>query len=100
MPIPNRDRQENVPQMRGPACPDVSIVIPVFGSQDCLNPLVNSITRTLQAAGYRHEIILVNDASTDGSWNIISSLAARYRSVVGVDLRRNFGQDNAILAGI
>jgi undecaprenyl-phosphate 4-deoxy-4-formamido-L-arabinose transferase len=103
MPVTDRDRKEAVsrtPAAIRAANPHVSIVVPVYGSQDCLDPLVSAITQAMQSLGYRHEIILVNDASKDGSWDVICALSDRYRTVVGVDLRRNFGQDNAILSGL
>jgi undecaprenyl-phosphate 4-deoxy-4-formamido-L-arabinose transferase len=46
------------------------------------------------------EIILVNDGSADRSWEVISDLARKYPEVVGMNLMRNYGQHNALLAGI
>jgi dolichol-phosphate mannosyltransferase len=46
------------------------------------------------------EIILVNDASPENDWEIITSLAAQHKNVVGIDLSRNFGQHYAISAGL
>jgi undecaprenyl-phosphate 4-deoxy-4-formamido-L-arabinose transferase len=82
------------------ALPEVSIVIPVFRSEECLETLVCAIDEALTAAGLRFEVILVNDDSPDGSWRVIERLCLAHASVVGVDLRRNFGQDNAILVGL
>ena len=48
----------------------------------------------------RFELILVNDASPDGSWQVIRELVARYPFVKGVCLARNFGQHNATMAGL
>jgi glycosyltransferase involved in cell wall biosynthesis len=78
----------------------LSIVVPVFRSEDCLEKLVIEIVRALASTGWSYEIIFVNDFSPDNSWHQIESLCAQYPCVVGVDLRRNFGQDNAILTGI
>jgi undecaprenyl-phosphate 4-deoxy-4-formamido-L-arabinose transferase len=79
----------------------LSIVVPVYGSQDCLEALVSAIAEALVPGGWDYEVILVNDGSTDRSWEVIASLCRAYpQQVVGVDLRRNFGQDNAILTGI
>jgi len=49
---------------------------------------------------WNYEILLINDYSPDGSWEVIQALCRDYPCVVGVDLRRNFGQDNAILTGL
>jgi undecaprenyl-phosphate 4-deoxy-4-formamido-L-arabinose transferase len=51
-------------------------------------------------AGRPHEIILVNDGSRDGSWETIRRLAAADPTIRGFDLMRNYGQHNALLAGI
>ena len=79
---------------------DLSIVVPVFRSEDCLNELVSELMAELRRTNWTYEIILVNDFSPDSSWQQIESLCKKNPSVVGVDLRRNFGQDNAILTGI
>ena len=82
------------------ARPWVSIVIPVFKSERCLEALASAIEESLGQAGYSYELVLVNDCSPDGSWRVIESLCDRSHNVIGVDLRRNFGQDNAILTGL
>jgi glycosyltransferase involved in cell wall biosynthesis len=79
---------------------DLSIVIPVYRSEDCLEPLVAAIAEALTPTGRDYEVVLVNDFSPDNSWAVIESICARNRNVIGVDLRRNFGQDNAIMTGL
>ena len=79
---------------------DLSIVIPVYRSEDCLEPLVAAIAEALTTTGRDYEVVLVNDFSPDNSWAVIESICARNRNVIGVDLRRNFGQDNAIITGL
>jgi undecaprenyl-phosphate 4-deoxy-4-formamido-L-arabinose transferase len=83
-----------------PARLDLSIVVPVYRSEDCLEALVATIARELNPHGLRYEVILVNDGSPDQSWLVVESLCRSNPNVVGVDLRRNFGQDNAILTGL
>jgi undecaprenyl-phosphate 4-deoxy-4-formamido-L-arabinose transferase len=80
--------------------PRLSVVVPVYRSQECLEALVTAISDGVAAAGHGCEIILVNDCSPDRSWGVIQSLCERHGNVVGIDLRRNFGQDNAILTGL
>lgn len=79
---------------------DLSIVIPVYRSAGCLEPLVAAIDDALIATGSHYEIILVNDCSPDQSWDVIKRLCREHTYLVGIDLRRNFGQDNALLTGI
>ena len=80
--------------------PWLSIVVPVFRSEACLPDLVQEIQKALAPTGNVFEVILVNDFSPDRSWTTIEDLCREYPFVIGVDLRRNFGQDNAILTGI
>jgi polyisoprenyl-phosphate glycosyltransferase len=80
----------------------LSIVIPVYRSQSCLEALVGEIVSALAVTEFaaRHEIILVNDSSPDGSWAEIVRLAKQHPSVKGVSLSKNFGQHNASMAGL
>jgi undecaprenyl-phosphate 4-deoxy-4-formamido-L-arabinose transferase len=61
---------------------------------------VDRLESVLSSAGPDYEIVLVNDGSSDSSWERIESLVRTRPSVRGIDLMRNFGQHNALLAGI
>lgn len=78
--------------------PELSIVIPVFNSEENLTELRRRLDEAL--AGMEHEVILVNDGSSDQSWERICALAREFPRTVGINLRKNFGQDNAIMAGL
>jgi undecaprenyl-phosphate 4-deoxy-4-formamido-L-arabinose transferase len=54
----------------------------------------------MEAIGSNYEIILVNDGSKDNSWAVISSLLNKYPNITALNLMRNYGQHNALLAGI
>jgi len=83
---------------RVPGWENVSVVVPVFNAEATLDELTGRLEATL--VGVPHEVILVNDGSSDASWSKIVALAAAYPSVRGLDLSRNFGQHNALLAGV
>lgn len=83
-----------------PDKPTVSVVIPVYNSEQALPELIEQLGEVLPTAASDFEVILVNDGSRDGSWQRIEELAVSYPFVRGFDLTRNFGQHNAILAGI
>ena len=77
----------------------LSIVVPVYGSAECLPELarrVDEVGRYFQS----YELILVNDDSPDPSWEVIVRLVCEYDFITGVNLRKNAGQDNAIMAGL
>jgi glycosyltransferase involved in cell wall biosynthesis len=80
--------------------PDLSIVVPVYRSEGCLTALAVAIAEALSPTGRDYELILVNDCSPDNSWAVIEALCQAYPNIVGIDLRRNFGQDNAIMTGL
>ncbi len=78
----------------------ISVVVPVYNSQDTLVQLVERLEAVLAELTDRFEVILVNDGSHDESWQVILGLAVKHNWVVGLDLMRNYGQHNALLAGI
>lgn len=78
----------------------ISVVVPVYNSQATLPRLIERLFPVLSAAAPAYEVILVNDDSKDGSWAAIEALAETHDWVRGINLMRNYGQHNALLAGI
>jgi glycosyltransferase involved in cell wall biosynthesis len=76
----------------------LTVVVPVFNSATLLAPLVERVGGALQGDDY--ELLFVNDGSADDSWARIEELARTNERVRGIDLMRNYGQHNALLAGI
>jgi len=79
---------------------NLSVVIPVYRSADCVPELARRLEAALSPTGVPFEVILVDDASPDRSWDAIREAATRHPFIRGVRLRRNTGQDNAIMAGL
>lgn len=77
--------------------PSVSVVIPCFRSEATIAELVEGLHETL--ADYDYEVILVVDGSPDKTWAVVEELA-RHPRVRAFDLMRNYGQHNALLAGV
>ena len=77
---------------------DISIVTPVYNSENNLVELHKQIRHTL--VDLKFELILVNDQSKDNSWKVIEKLTQEFTNIIGINLRKNSGQDNAIFAGI
>jgi len=80
--------------------PYLSVVVPVYCSEDCLDGLIETISQSLAGTDWDYEVIMINDCSPDRSWDAITSICHSNANVVGLDLRRNFGQDNAIITGL
>ncbi len=78
---------------------DISIVIPVYNSSQIIDELYNRISISL-SNNYSYEIIFVNDCSKDNSWKKIRNLTQQFNFITGINLRKNSGQDNALLAGL
>jgi len=79
--------------------PELSVVIPIYNEAPNLEPLYREITEALGAWGRPYEVILVDDGSTDGSFETLSTLQARDPRLRVVQFRRNFGQTAAFAAG-
>jgi glycosyltransferase involved in cell wall biosynthesis len=77
----------------------VSIVVPLYNEAESLPELTDWIARVLQQQNLNGELILVDDGSTDTSWNVIEGLAARYPFVKAVRFRRNYGKSAALDTG-
>ena len=77
----------------------VSFVIPCYWSEQTLAGVVDEIVLTMQNEKYKYEIILVNDGSGDGTWQVIQGLAVQYENIFGISLAKNFGQHSALMAG-
>lgn len=78
----------------------ISAIVPVYNSEATLPALLERLLPILEKIDAKHEVILVNDGSRDGSWNTIEQLKARHPCIVGFDMMRNYGQHNALLCGI
>ncbi len=79
---------------------DISVVIPVYNSSACLRELLRQLTQQLEEMGRPYEVILVDDASPDDSWQVIRELAPQYPKVMAIQLMQNRGQATAILCGL
>ena len=78
----------------------LSILIPVFNNQDVLEELHKRLVQVLPQLCNEYEIVLVDDGSKDNSWAKIEALKKQNDHIVGIKLMRNFGQQNAIAAGL
>lgn len=83
-----------------PVSREFSVVIPVYRSEEILPELVRRLERVLADNSEKFELILVNDCSPDGSWNVMCDLAREHSWIVPINLMRNYGQHNALLCGI
>lgn len=79
--------------------PDLSIVVPVHNEAPNLESLCRELADTLDRFGRPYEILLVDDGSTDGSFEVLERCQARDARLRVIQFRRNFGQTAAFAAG-
>jgi glycosyltransferase involved in cell wall biosynthesis len=78
---------------------DLSIVIPLFNEDESLPELEAWIVRVMQANNYSYEVIMVDDGSTDYSWEVIQGLRNANPNVKGIKFQRNYGKSAALNEG-
>ncbi|HLT34250.1 MAG TPA: glycosyltransferase family 2 protein [Aquaticitalea sp.] len=78
---------------------NISVVIPLLNEQESLVELHDWIAKVMQSNRFSYEIIFIDDGSSDGSWETISTLAQSNDNVKGIRFLRNFGKSQALHAG-
>ena len=78
----------------------ISIVVPVYNANETIEELVKQIKLYLFKITDLYEIILVDDFSTDNSWNKIIDLGNNDKNIIGIKLSKNYGLDVAVSAGV
>ena len=78
---------------------DISIVISLLNEKESLPELISQIEKALEPRKFSYEVIMVNDGSTDGSWETIKELAKTRPYIKGISFRRNYGKSAALYCG-
>lgn len=78
---------------------NISIVIPLLNEEESLTELYHWIAKVMQSNGFLYELIFIDDGSTDGSWDLIHSLAQEHNEVKAIRFLKNFGKSQALHAG-
>lgn len=80
--------------------PALSVVIPTYNNADALEHLVIRLSTTLNATGKTYELIIVNDGSSDATWDTLKKISESTSALVAIDLLRNHGQARATMCGM
>jgi polyisoprenyl-phosphate glycosyltransferase len=83
-----------------PSSVEISIVSPVYRASSLVEDFVRAVVSAVEGFTADFELVLVEDGGEDGSWEEIKRLALRDRRVRGIKLSRNFGQHQALTAGL
>lgn len=78
---------------------DISVIVPLYNEDESLPELASWIEEVMSRNGFSYEAILIDDGSSDKSWQVIESLAKVNTSIKGIKLRRNYGKSAALQKG-
>jgi glycosyltransferase involved in cell wall biosynthesis len=77
---------------------DISIVVPLFNEEESLSELAKWIDTVMKANSFHYEVVMVDDGSTDSSWDIVRTLSTTY-PIQGIKFQRNYGKAAALFHG-
>ena len=78
---------------------DITVIVPLYNETESLPELAAWIRRVMEANGWTYEILMVDDGSTDGSWDTIRALSKENPAIHGISFRRNYGKSAALYEG-
>jgi polyisoprenyl-phosphate glycosyltransferase len=79
---------------------DLSVVVPLYQEAAVVPELITRLTRSLDSTDRDWELVLVDDGSTDGTWDVLRAAALRDNRIRAIRLARNFGHQAALTAGL
>jgi glycosyltransferase involved in cell wall biosynthesis len=77
----------------------LSIVVPVYNEEESIPELTEWIFRVVDEFKLSTEVLLIDDGSSDESWNVIKELSEKYSGVRGIKFNRNYGKSAALQIG-
>ena len=78
---------------------NISVVVPLYNEAESLPELAAWIDRVMRENGFSYELILVDDGSSDGSWEEVERLKTQYPAIRGIGFARNYGKSAALYCG-
>ena len=78
---------------------NISVIVPLFNEEKSLPELCVWIEKVMQQHNFSYEVLLIDDGSKDGSWDVIEKLSADNRNIKGIKFRRNYGKSAALNVG-
>lgn len=77
----------------------ISVIVPVYNEEESLPELVEWIDRVMSENNFSYEVVFIDDGSSDSSWEVISSLSAKYSTIRAKSFMRNYGKSAALHVG-
>ena len=78
---------------------DITVIVPLFNETESLPELAAWIDRVMKENRFSYELLMVDDGSTDGSWDKVRALAEENPAIHGISFRRNYGKSAALYEG-
>ena len=78
---------------------DISIIVPSFNEKESLPELASWIDEVMTREKLSYEVLIVDDGSTDGSWDTVKAISKDNAAVKGIRFRRNYGKSAALFCG-
>lgn len=78
---------------------DISVVVPLYNEAESLPELAEWIERVMKENNFTYEVLMINDGSTDNSWEVVKELHEKNEKIKGVSFRRNYGKSPALNTG-
>ncbi len=81
------------------APPQISVVIPLYNEEESLPELLAWIDRVMQANGFTYEVVMIDDGSSDNSWQVVQQQKEKFPGIIGIRFLRNYGKSAALHVG-
>ena len=78
---------------------DISVVVPLYNEEESLRELHAWIVKVCESHQLTFEVIMIDDGSKDGSWQVVSSIAETDTRIKGIRFQRNYGKSAALHVG-
>lgn len=85
--------------MHNPDKLDISVIVPLYNEDESLNELSEWITRVMKENNFSYEVIMIDDGSTDNSWQVVQDIARINTNFKGIKFQRNYGKSAALNEG-
>lgn len=78
---------------------NISVIVPLYNEEESLPELASWIKKVMLENNFSYEVIMINDGSTDRSWDVVKELSSRDSCIKGIKFQRNYGKSAALQKG-
>jgi len=78
---------------------DISVIVPLYNEEESLPELASWIKKVMTTNNFSYEVIMINDGSTDSSWDVLKEISTKDSAIKGIQFQRNYGKSAALQKG-